>query len=393
MFADLRQLTPDQRRLMAALFLWGFGEGLFFFMQPLYLKELGANPETIGSILALASVAAMLAHVPTGFAVDRFGARPVLVMGWVLGAVATLIMFLATDLFWFAFGLVLYTFTMFAVPAINAYLSATRGAQSVQRVISLVWAGFWAGTFISPIIGGWIANQFTVRQVYGLATGIFVISSWVVYGVASLPVVVSPQQGWRRYTTLTRNGRFLGFLGLSFVALSAMQLGIPFAANFMAEAHNLGFDQIGFLASLNALGALVLNMSLGQRLPRRAFMLSQLLFVVSLALILSTGWLPLLSVAFFTRGSWQLARNMASAQVGRVVAEAEIGLAYGLVESTLSLVTVLGPLVAGFLYKAAPVLPFQVSLGLVVLTLPLFWWLAPRRDAHTVEAVEAAELA
>ena len=34
-----------------ALLTWGFGEGLFFNFQPIYLKELGSDEQQIGLIL------------------------------------------------------------------------------------------------------------------------------------------------------------------------------------------------------------------------------------------------------------------------------------------------------------------------------------------------------
>jgi hypothetical protein len=42
--------------------------------------------------------------------------------------------------------------------------------------------------------------------------------------------------------------------------------------------------------------------------------------------------------------------------------------------------------VAGELYARDRASPFQVSLVLILLTFPLVWLFAPRRDAHTTEA-------
>ena len=80
---------------------------------------------------------------------------------------------------------------------------------------------------------------------------------------------------------------------------------------------------------------------------------------------------------------------MAAAQVGRVVAPSESGLAFGLTETVATVATIVGPLIAGVLYKQRPELPFQISIGLILLSLPLVWRFAPRRDAHSIEAVEA----
>ena len=49
----------------------------------------------------------------------------------------------------------------------------------------------------------------------------------------------------------------------------------------------------------------------------------------------------------------------------------------------------IAPLLAGLLYANSPALPFQISLVACVAALALAWWLAPRRDAQTLDATPA----
>ncbi|MCC7360370.1 MAG: MFS transporter [Anaerolineales bacterium] len=369
------------RLLALALFTWGLGEGLFIYIQSLYLSELGADPQTIGGVLAAAALAAGLAHVPAGMLADRLGRKPLLLAGWMVAFGSGAVMFVARDLAVFVPALVAYNFTTFIIAPLNAYAAAARGTASVQRAISFTSASFWAGTIISPAVGGLIAAVSELRMVFGAATVVFVVST----GVLAL---IRPQpreallSGQSRYGGLLRNRRFLGFLALMFAAMFAMQVGMPFMPNFAAEVRGLDVGLVSLLGSANSLGTVGFNLYFGQRLPRRAFMLAQGLMAASLGLLLVAGgyWLFL---AYFLRAGWYLAHNMSAAQVGRVVAPAEMGLAFGLTETVAAAATVVGPLLAGVLYARAPALPFQVSLALVVLTLPLVWRFAPRRDAHT----------
>ena len=55
-----------------ALLLWGLGEGLFLYIQPLHLEELGADSVRIGTVLAAAGIARALAFIPSGALADRF---------------------------------------------------------------------------------------------------------------------------------------------------------------------------------------------------------------------------------------------------------------------------------------------------------------------------------
>jgi len=381
-------MTRDNRLLALALFTWGLGEGLFIYIQSLYLRDLGADPVAIGGILAAVAAAAGLAHIPAGMLADRFGRKPVLLAGWVLGLVSAAVMFVARDLRLFVPALVAYGFTGFTVAPLYAYAAAARGGQSMQRAISLVSASFWAGTIISPALGGLIAQLTELRMVFGAATIAFTFSTLALLLLHPQPRE-APPSGQSRYGALLRNRRFIGFLGLMFLAMFAMQVGLPFMPNFVAEVRGFDVGLVALLGSANSLGTVTFNLLLGQRLPRRAFMLAQVSMAVAVGLLLLTATRNWLFVVYFLRAGWFLAHNMGAAQVGRVVAPAETGLAFGLTETVSALATVLGPLLAGVLYALTPVLPFQVSLVLILLTLPLVWAFAPRRDAHTAEVAEA----
>jgi predicted MFS family arabinose efflux permease len=381
-------MTRDNRLLAFALFAWGLGEGLFIYIEPLYLRELGADPVAIGSILAAAALAAGLAHVPAGMLADRFGRKPILVAGWGLGLAAAIVMFLARDLRLFVPGLIAYTFTGFVIAPINGYVAAARGPQSVQRALTLVSAGFWAGTIFSPALGGLIARATELRMVFAAATAAFAFSTLAVLFVHPQPPA-TPPPGHSRYGALLRNRRFLGFLLLVLSALLAMQVGLPFMPNFVVEVRGFDVGLVGLLGSVNSLGTVTFNLVLGARLPRRAFIFAQACLALSLAILLITVSRNGLFAVYFLRAGWYLARNMAAAQVGRIVAPAQTGLAFGLVETVSTLAAILGPLVAGVLYARTPALPFQVSLGLIVLSLPLVWHFAPRRDAHTRDPIDS----
>jgi predicted MFS family arabinose efflux permease len=379
-------MTRDNRLLAFSLACWGLGEGLFIYIEPLYLRQLGADPVAIGTILALAAGAAGLAHIPAGYLADRVGRKPVLLAGWLLGLASVLVMFLAQDLWLFAAALVAYTFTGFVIAPLYAYAAVARGQQSMQRALTMVSAGFYAGTVVSPALGSLIAHVSSLRLVFGAASLAFVFSI-VAMALLTPQAPQAPLAGQSRYTLLFRNRRFLGFLALIFVAATAMQVGLPLMPNFVVEARGFDPSLVGLLGSANSIGIVVLNLALGQRLPRRAFMLAQICLALSLALLLLTTSQNWLFVVYFLRAGWNLAHSMAAAQVGRVVAAAESGLAFGMIETVSSAATVVGPLAAGVLYARAPAAPFVTSLVLISLTLPLVWRFAPRRDAHSAEPI------
>ncbi len=376
-------ISRDNRVLMAALFLWGMGEGLFVYIQPLYLRELGADPAQIGGALAAAAAAAILFHLPAGYLADRFGRKQVLLLGWLMGIFSISLMFAASTVGMFVTALVLYNTTTFVGGPINAYVVEARGAQTVQRALTLISAGYWGSTILSPALGGWIGQAFGLRWVYGLALVMAVLSTFAIAVLRPQPLA-PPAPGQSRYRELFRNQRFIGFLALMFFAMLGIQTGLPLAPTFLQEVRGFDVQMVGLLGSVNSAGIVALNLLFGHRAPRRGFMLAQGLLAASLVILLTlTGW-PWLVLAYSLRAGWSLARNMANAQVRRVVSAAESGLAFGLFETVNAVALTIGPLLAGQLYQRQPELPFQISLGLIVLAVPLVWRFAPRRDEHTV---------
>ncbi len=54
---DLAAFPRDLKLLAVALFLWGAGDTLFFYVVPLYLQQLGATPVQIGNVFSLSALA------------------------------------------------------------------------------------------------------------------------------------------------------------------------------------------------------------------------------------------------------------------------------------------------------------------------------------------------
>ena len=59
-------MNRDTRLIALAFLLWGVGEGLFLHVQPLYIRQLGANPVQIGGLLSAMSVVSAVSFLPAG---------------------------------------------------------------------------------------------------------------------------------------------------------------------------------------------------------------------------------------------------------------------------------------------------------------------------------------
>jgi predicted MFS family arabinose efflux permease len=378
-------MSVDLVLLSISLFTWGIGEGMFIYFQPIYLQQLGANTMTIASVFSLFGLAMMLAHIPAGYLADRLGRKPLLMAAWTSGLLAAWIMALARVLPVFIVGMLLYGFTAFVSSPLNSYVTAARGKLSPVRAMTLISAAFNLGAVLGPVTGGWIGAHYGLRSIYLVSACIFVLSTLLLVFLRPQPREVRdpaapPEKLWK-------NTRFVGFLGIIFLSMFVMYLPQPLAPNFLQNERGLSLQSIGLLGSVGGLGNTALALLLGQFAARTGFLLAQV-SVAAFSLLLwkgsGLGWYAL---GFFLLGGYRSVRSLIYAQVRPLIHPAQMGLAYGVAETSSSLAVMLAPLLAGVLYTRQPALVYPVSLGMIGVMVVISWVFAPRNPISGEPAV------
>jgi len=372
-------VSRELRLVATALLLWGIGEGLFIHFQPLYLQQLGADPVQIGGIIGLASVGFVIAHIPAGALADRFGRRAIMRAAWVLGAIAGWTMFLASNLSFFTAGLIFYYFTAFSMSPLSSYITAARGEWTTARALTTVFALYAVGSILGPIIGGQLSEIIGLRSLYAISASLFVLSAIIMLFLPAQPrELVSLRSGYNR---LLRNKPFGRLLALFALTNFALFLTWPLLPNFMQNERGLSLATIGIIGSFNATGGVVLNLAIGRLSNRPAYLLAQgLVLGSSIVLWLGTGT-PLFAVGYFLTGGYRTARSLMTAIAETKVEKPQMGLAYGLVETSVGLTTLAAAPIAGLLYRGAPYLPFPVSLILIAVSFTISARVLPRSSS------------
>lgn len=350
-----------------SLFTWGIGEGLFFYFQPIYLQQLGADPISIGTILGGLGLMMTISHIPAGYLADRYGRKPIMLAAWVMGVIATWIMALANGLSVFVVGLLIYGTTLFVSSPLNSYVTVARGRWSVGRALTIISASFNFGVIIGPWLGGQIAEQIGLRQTYFIAAWIFMASTIIILFIRPQPI--EPRVNEPLGNNWLINKHYLVYMGVVFLATFAMYLPQPLSPNFLENQRDLSLGQIGQLYSISSIGVVVLNLALGQLSAQLGFLLSQVA-VMMFSLFLWRGTdLPWLMLGYFLLGGYKTARLFATAQVRNLVHQARMGLAYGLTETISSTTMILSPILAGYLYTRNPLSIFSIAAILILLSL------------------------
>jgi MFS family permease len=373
----------DLLLLSAALLTWGIGEGMFFYFQPLYLQQLGADPLMIGSILGGVGLAMTVVHLPAGYLSDRIGRRQLLYAAWIVGTLAAWIMALSRTLPFFVAGSILYGFTNFVLVPLNSYITVSRGNWSVGRTLTLVSAAFNLGAVLGPLLGGWIGAQFGLERTYLVAACIFILSTLLVFFIRAQPVDSDPgisQNGLKAVLT----PRFVRYMGILFFVMFTVYLPQPLSQNFLQNERGLDLAQIGTLLSTASLGVVTFNLVLGHLNARVGFIFAQIAMALFALLLWSGEALPWFFMAYFLLGSYRTLRSLGIAQSRALSHGSNMGIAYGLIETAASLAIIFAPPLAGWLYAREPLSIYPVSLGLMAFAMILTLFFMPLRRQDVI---------
>ncbi len=369
-------MSRDLILLSISLMTWGVGEGMFFIFQPLYLQQLGANPSSIGLILGAAGIMMTIAHIPAGHLADRIGRKPLLLVSWFTGMLASFVMALAPSLPFFIIGLLLYSLTAFVSSPLSSYITAARDKLSVPRALTMVSAFYNTGALLGPWLGGQVGERLGLRTIYFISGGIFFISLVILLFIKSQPVEIQdPDQG-ENYKFVDR--RFIIYLSVIFLAGFSMYLAQPLSSNYLHNQRGLSLESIGLLGSISSLGIVVLNLVIGNINPYIGYILVQL-SVATYALILwrATGF-AWFCVGYFLMGGYRTSLSLATALTKNLVHQSRMGLAFGMTATVGSSSVILAPAVAGFLYQTKPSLMYIVAFSLILVSLLLSARFIPR---------------
>lgn len=397
-----RDVGRDTRWIMWSYMLWGVGEGLWLYIQPLYVKSLGANPEQTGFVLGMVGLARLLFMLPVGMLADRLGARRLMLPGWFVGLTGALLIALAPDWRWAVPGFLVYGISSVEIPVTNVYLSQSvrhdptrRPDLPIQASLTLLWAAYSLGLVVSPAVGGWIGDEVGLRPVFLFSLFWFALSAAAITRTHDYPAPVRPERG-HDYRGLLSRGPVIAVFCVLTLGFMAIFVGQSLSAQYLEEVRNFSRTSIGVFGSINALGTAVFSVLLGLLVSWRAFRSSLLLVMLSFGLLVLSGAWPVVVIASFILGAHYAARPLAVSVISGYVAEHQRGLAYSLVDMLAGLAMLVGTSLAGVLYTGSPDWPFAAGMvgivGVVILGAALLRP-APARNRETIPAYTGVEQA
>ena len=174
------QQAPDITKLAIPIaiifFMWGFGTGALWVARPLFALSLGGTLLQVGLVSSLSAMPRLISGPITGLLSDRWGRRPLLILGAIAHGGVLVAQFSSTSYIQFALLEVLagISIAIWTVSSSVLIADLTKIANR-GRTVAFRDTAMRLGMLAGPLVGGAIAAQFELRWVF-----IFIASTKVV---------------------------------------------------------------------------------------------------------------------------------------------------------------------------------------------------------------------
>ena len=385
-----RRLGTSSRLIALSFFLWGLGEGLWFYIQPLYPERLGAKPEQIGLVLAMLNLGHLLAVIPFTLALTRYNPRNVMLPGYVMGAASVLILAVApgwevAGLGFFVHGIALAGFIPVNVYLVQAVHSDPTRHESVglHTILTYTWASNAAGIVVAPAMGGLLGDLLSIRAIFYVSTFWLALSTLAALFCPTFPVLkdLDPQ---RDRSSLVRNARFRGLFVVLALLFTTGPLGFALYPRFLEEIHGFSTESLGFLGTISAIGVTVMSLWLGGRTAWRGLFYALGMTLLAFLIFYVTSDPLIVGVGYFLFGGWRAIRPIATSLLSETARTDQQNYAFAAVELLESMGGIAAPLLAGILYAREAELPVTAAIVLTIITMIATLWVATHRNTSRV---------
>jgi len=167
-------------------FVFCFGDGLFFFMLPVYLNQLNASPTDVGVLYAAFYLSWAVTLLTGGFLADHFDRKTILIVGSLLWIPLPIALATATDWTQLWIPMMLYG-TYFGNASVCVYVLRSAPSGKTMQTFSL-WVGSIAlGYTFSPTLGGFLYSTIGKQAVFYIAAFFAVVSIIPIFFLNRLP--------------------------------------------------------------------------------------------------------------------------------------------------------------------------------------------------------------
>lgn len=361
-------LNRDLKLIYTSNLIGSFGDGLYAYLLPYYMKEtLKANPVEIGILYALTSLTAALTLLIAGALADKYDRKKIMIAGWLAWVPAPIIFSVAKDWIQMMPGMILWGVWL-GGPTSTAYIVTSADKNRLTLTFTVISSSWSFGYIFSPALGGYMAGKIGMQAVFYTSFLLYALAGIILAFMSSQHAPTSQQKTSAEPSTieLLKDKKLISMSAFFASIMFVMMMFRPLVPQFLADAYHYGDFEIGVLGSMAFFGSAVLGIILGRAGDKwgkkYALSASMALCSVSLIIMLLTGDLYVLMAAFFLAGTSYITWSLMSAIIGPQAPE-PIRARWISIPQTISMfASIIAPYVGGILYSNLLYSPFIVAI-------------------------------
>lgn len=383
----LGTFNRDLKLLFVSNLIGAFGDGLFVYILPLYIRGLKASSADVGFLFSIFTLSAALTIIPGGFLADRFDRKKVMILGWAIWVPLPLIFSVATNWTQLIPVMSLYGFFI-SGPATSAYVVTSARKDKVTLTYTTLGGAWWLGYIFSPGLGGFLSTLIGMQSVFFLAFILYGAAASVLFFICSQRVEKPQIPPTDSSGSNSSPAKKIIMLSLFFAAVFFfLSLVRPLVVQFFQDVYGLESFHIGVLGSIGFLGSALFSIGVGKLGDKFGKMVAAAIALVvgGFSFVLFTWFnnFAVLAFASFLNGASYMLWALMGASVGSITPEASRGRWISLSQMSATIAASIAPYLGGLIYESSPYLPFYLItavspiLALIAFTKPLKEQLRP----------------
>ena len=366
-----KAFTRDIWLICLSNIIGAFGEGLYFWVFPLYIRELHADYVQLGLVFAVLYGVSALAPLPGGILADRFDRKKILILSWAPWVFAPIIYSFATNWVHLIPGAICWGLSMIGIPSINAYvITSVSDKKNYASVLSFVWSSYSLSYILAPTVGGFlttiIGEQWVLRvsgMFCAVATAIFLLLR---SQNAKTTVQTSQKLDMPSFEEKRLWRKMLLWSAFFTASTFFVTVGRNFVQTFLNEQLLLSEFYVGLFGSINFAGITFIGIAIGRLGDKKEksvpLTLCLLFHTISMLpfLFIREPWVFMFTA--FIYGGAVVTGSLVSSYVGTIAPESKRGLWMSIPQTMSLLAATFAPYLGGYLYTQWTLLAFIVSI-------------------------------
>ncbi len=378
-----------KRRNLLSRSLWGVflcdtlsaaATGLFIFIYPVFITQLGGTGVQVGIIFSVSLIVAAASYLPGAVLVARMDRKKVMILSTILVPFSLLILWQATSWIHVLIAESIWFASNFGAPAFVTYITEASPKDRVMHSFGIVYAGPALAYVVAPLAGS--AALYMGNDIRFL----FLVACVIRIGAPLILLMIDsqiPKQTVQRAMTSLRDTFRIGRKELErilfLVSIAAvLSIGTPYLPLYLSEVLGHSDTVVLLFGSVGYLGAAVLSIALAELGDRKGGTIAVLatlpVFVAGCGILIGVSAIVATVTAVFLLGVMTAVVTIMDSIIGINTAEEKRGGHLSLYLMAESLVMAPMPFIGGLLYdKVSPESPFilgaVLALVLVLITL------------------------